>query len=349
MRLGTSEWWEERRLMPGPSGDHDPMLAALLAATDSAARDRATEQLLGYARTLIDRQLHDAIGRHELIAPDAADVSNEVLLRLMGCLRRFASDPTAEPMARFDDYVATVVHNLLDDHRKRQDPIRSRLASRLRYLLTHTSGLALWSREPPLCGLVDWEGRFQAVPVASLGALSSAAADDARELRSLVIDVLRRSGGPVAFRDLVAAFATALNLEPRPFVPAASLSAIASESDSLARLEGREYLDRLWAEIIELPLRQRHALLLGLGFDHGECVAILLAGLGIARPRVIAETLSTPLPELLSLWNDLPLGDQRIASRLGITRQQVINLRKSARDRLARRMGRPRRSARSGP
>jgi len=34
----------------------------------------------------------------------------------------------------------------------------------------------------------------------------------------------------------------------------------------------------------------------------------------------------------------LPLEDAAIAERLGLTRQQVINLRKSARARLARRM-----------
>jgi hypothetical protein len=38
------------------------------------------------------------------------------------------------------------------------------------------------------------------------------------------------------------------------------------------------------------------------------------------------------------LWNELPLEDTRIAVILRITRQQVINLRRSARDRLARRL-----------
>ena len=42
--------------------------------------------------------------------------------------------------------------------------------------------------------------------------------------------------------------------------------------------------------------------------------------------------------ELAGMWNSLPLDDRGIAERLGITRQQVINLRKSARARLARRM-----------
>ena len=48
-----------------------------------------------------------------------------------------------------------------------------------------------------------------------------------------------------------------------------------------------------------------------------------------------------PAPELAALWPDLPLEDAAIAERLGLTRQQVINLRKSARARLGRRMREP--------
>jgi hypothetical protein len=44
--------------------------------------------------------------------------------------------------------------------------------------------------------------------------------------------------------------------------------------------------------------------------------------------------------DLDELWDELPLDDLKIAARLGMTRQQVINLRKSARARLARRMER---------
>jgi hypothetical protein len=42
--------------------------------------------------------------------------------------------------------------------------------------------------------------------------------------------------------------------------------------------------------------------------------------------------------EFAEIWNHLPLDDNRIAEILNLTRQQVINLRKSARERLARRM-----------
>ena len=65
---------------------------------------------------------------------------------------------------------------------------------------------------------------------------------------------------------------------------------------------------------------------------------MLLPLTGIASIRQIAEAVAIPAEEFARLWNDLPLDDAALALRLGVTRQQVINLRKSARARLARRM-----------
>jgi hypothetical protein len=65
----------------------------------------------------------------------------------------------------------------------------------------------------------------------------------------------------------------------------------------------------------------------------------LLPLTGVAGIRQIAEALEIPAPEFAELWNRLPLDDLGIADRLGVTRQRVINLRKSARERLTRRMG----------
>jgi DNA-binding CsgD family transcriptional regulator len=59
---------------------------------------------------------------------------------------------------------------------------------------------------------------------------------------------------------------------------------------------------------------------------------------GIASIRQIADALEISIEEFARMWNELPLDDATIADRLGITRQQVINLRKAARERLARNM-----------
>lgn len=102
--------------------------------------------------------------------------------------------------------------------------------------------------------------------------------------------------------------------------------------------ERRIYLQRLWHEILELPERQRAALLLNLRDDGGRGIVDLWIIVGIATPEAVAAALSLTLEAFAELWAELPLDDNRIAALLCITRQQVINLRKSARERLARRV-----------
>jgi DNA-directed RNA polymerase specialized sigma24 family protein len=98
------------------------------------------------------------------------------------------------------------------------------------------------------------------------------------------------------------------------------------------RIAIRQKLTQLWEEIERLPLGQRRALLLNLPEID------LFPILGIASIRQIALSLEMEPLELAEIWNDLPLDDNALAIRLGIIRQHVINLRKCARERLARRL-----------
>ena len=110
-----------------------------------------------------------------------------------------------------------------------------------------------------------------------------------------------------------------------------------ASANVLTEVERRLYLQRLWSEIIQLPLRQRIALLLNLR-DEQEGVLALFPLTGLVSIRQLAETVAMTAEQFARLWNELPLEDEAIATRLGVTRQQVINLRKSARARLARRV-----------
>ena len=62
-----------------------------------------------------------------------------------------------------------------------------------------------------------------------------------------------------------------------------------------------------------------------------------MVDLGVATFREVAAALEIGPEELAELWNRLPLEDLEIAARLGLDRQQVINLRSTARQKLARR------------
>ena len=87
--------------------------------------------------------------------------------------------------------------------------------------------------------------------------------------------------------------------------------------------------------LIAVPLGIIAAVKRGSWIDVG---ATLFALVGVASLSRIAEALGMTVQELAAVWHSLPLDDLTIAARLGVSRQQVINARKSARLRLARRM-----------
>lgn len=113
---------------------------------------------------------------------------------------------------------------------------------------------------------------------------------------------------------------------------------IADNRDPISiETERRHQLQRIWAEIKELPPRQRAALLLNLRDEGGRGIVDLWIIIGITTPEAMAQALSMETEQFAQVWKDLPLDDNQIAQLLGLTRQQVINLRKSARERLGRR------------
>jgi len=79
-------------------------------------------------------------------------------------------------------------------------------------------------------------------------------------------------------------------------------------------------------------------LLLNFRDARGQDLVGLLPYTRTATIEQIAEAIALPLEKFLELWSKLPLDDATIGELLGATRQQVINLRKCARERLERRI-----------
>jgi hypothetical protein len=88
--------------------------------------------------------------------------------------------------------------------------------------------------------------------------------------------------------------------------------------------------------IRDLPLLQRRALLLYARDANGGSAIPLLVFTGIATLDEIAGVLDFTRAQLEPWWDRLPLADLDIADLLGITRPQVIGLRRAARERLER-------------
>jgi hypothetical protein len=164
----------------------------------------------------------------------------------------------------------------------------------------------------------------------------------------LVHAIVDRLPGPARFEDLVDALGAILGvsdeaapsrpLDDRDEPPVREIADPGPGADE--RMHQRSFLARLWAEIQELPLRQRQALLLNLRDPDGRGMIGLFPVTGIASLADLAHALETSEAGLREIWDDLPRDDEWIAARLGSTRRQVINLRKCARERLARRLRR---------
>ncbi len=173
-----------------------------------------------------------------------------------------------------------------------------------------------------------------------LGALDA----HAQSTQELLRAIFHAAAQPLELDDLTALVAQLWSIEDRPHESLDESGSVLAEqlagaqADPAALMESRQRLDRLWAEICQLPRRQRVALLCNLRNPHGVNVITLLPATGVATIEQIAAALEIPPAEFEQLWAALPLDDLRLAEYLGATRQQIINLRRSARDRLARRL-----------
>ncbi len=344
----------------------DELLLPYIHAADEADSERLlTELVSAYVepviRQVIRSKLRVRFDRNGRAShnPDAEDLYNDALVQLLARLKECKINPVGNAIGNLRGYVAVISHHTCYDYLRLKYPQRHNLKNRLRYLLTHQPGLALWENESGdlLSGFAAWraqaKARTRSDPLQQLlddprTALQSALprGDFQRaNLSDLAAAVFNHTNHPIELDDLVGVVARLWEIkdpveqpatrddDPDPFARVAE-----QRADVADEVDQRLFLKWLWEEICKLPVRQRMALLLNLRDEQGGGVAALLPITGIATLRQIAEALELAAEEFAGLWTRLPLDDASIAGLIGITRQQVINLRKCARERLARRM-----------
>src|SRR5262245_4393542 len=341
-----------------PTQESDPVLLPFLRAPEGRETQQLLEQLVSrcaepIVRKIIRQKLRIFSSRERV--QDAEDVYSDVIVQLIGRLRELKASPQ-RPIGNFQSYVATLSRNVCYEYLRQRHPERHCLKSKLRYLLTNQPGLALWKSEGKewLCGFAAWRDLPEAPRPSVIGAsalkrtaLASKTAQR-KNLAELVATIFNCTAAPVEMDDLGNVVADLcgikdqqeqhLPLDDEQVAVRFSEQVPHPRTDVASGLELRIYLERLWAEICQLPPKQRAALLLNLSDSEGRDVIALLPVTGIATPRQIAEAVEILPEQFAALWNDFPMDDATIARHLAITRQQVINLRKSARQRLARRM-----------
>jgi hypothetical protein len=163
-------------------------------------------------------------------------------------------------------------------------------------------------------------------------------------LKELLPSIFQRAGRAIELDELVGIVAEACKIKDQPVSresdgERAAFENIADEGRRVdCEVDRRMYLKRLWGEISRMSPGHCAALLLNLKDARGACAIELFLITGVTSFEQLAAALGQTEEWLATIWNRLPVDDLTIAEHLGLSRQQVINLRKSARQRLARRM-----------
>lgn len=339
----------------------DPALLPFLTAADALEEATALARLNAEEIEPIIRRgiryklrFYRPQAEPSLHRPELEEIYNDIQVRLLKRLRDLKQYPDENHIANLGSYVATVTRNTCDEYLRQKYPLRRSLKDKVRRHLLSYPEFSLWEdaehnwlagfSHPPNGGYngqpvttgvelrEQLQARWQAIDVQRL------------QLHDLLITILEVAHAPVELDQLTALIAGFWRIEDKP---AESLDADASASSGRqvtaethpgTIIEQRQLLQLLWREICQLPRRQRVALLLNLKNPHGINTITLLPATGIATFEQLAQALEIPAAEFEKLWADLPLDDLRLADYLGATRQQVINLRKTARERLAKRM-----------
>ena len=329
----------------------------LLAGPDAEAEPALELLIFEYVQPLVKQIVRSTIRPGASLAVSAADLDDvvgDVVLRLIERLNRLRVSSETATFSSIRDYVAVSSYNASYAYLRRCYPRRSQLKSRIQYALKNYPDLALWESDHRvwLCGLKEWEnGSVQPASRSKLTVSRELPANSGFEsttgVGTLLKMILVQVKQPVQLDEMVDLVADLCNVRDLPDEGLSNTDddcrlhrALIDSVAPLLSIEREQYLQHLWREISELPIDQRLALLLNPRDTKGGDIITLLSRARVASLRDISEALEMSPEQLIELWDDLPLDDLSIARRLGNSRQQVINLRKTARKRLQNRMRR---------
>jgi hypothetical protein len=289
---------------------------------------------------------------------DAEDVYGDAIVQLLARLGEMKSRLDDEGIRNFRSYVAVTAYRACNLHLRRKYPQRYSLKNKLRYFLTHQQGFGLWQNEAQewFAGFVLWQNQAPAAepsnnPLHELRNDSQAfiaqrlpRGASGASLSQLLTAIFKWTAAPVELDVLVSLVAELWNIKDEAAQKENDKAKplfdnLPDKRPSVARnFDHKAYLQSLWSEITQLSPRHAAALLLNLKDEQGGSAIDLFLFTGIATFAQLASALAQSEEWLAEIWNHLPIDDERIAGHLGLARQQVINLRKTARLRLARRM-----------
>ncbi len=323
-------------------GDPVPPSGTASTGTGDAAESFVLAVVLPVVRNTVKRRFSSARNiRPEDLEDVCADAVSAIIVRLH---RETDGGP---PIGDLTNYAATVASNTADRFFAARAPQRARLRNRIRYVLTTDARFTFVESEHGvwLCGLAGMAQSGEAASEETLDSFKTKllnAKSSVTRLPDLICQILSSAPARFELSDVTTLAAHALGITDRMEVVEDHAESLTDHGVRFAHAaELKDRLTWLWREVSQLPLHQRIALLLNLGSgaaNAGEATMCALADLRIATFATLAATLEMTQEALAAIWNRVPLPDNEIAVLLQLERQQVINLRSSARQRLTRRM-----------
>lgn len=332
----------------------DPVLEPFLnAPLESAAEHDALRGLVDQVTPVIEGVIRGKAGA-AIASIEREELFSEAIVLLIRRLQEIKPDRARHTIANFNGYAAVTTFNVVHAHFRRVHPERQRLRNHIRHVVRKSPRFALWQSPSGafVCGLAGWpdtvngecsDAELELVP--PLSPPVNVTWNDAigkPQITRALDHVFAHVQKPLELERLVEKVAELFRLPVTPAQSAPAQVSPVERIDGTASIESslvyRSALVEVWREIDQLPPRQRIALLLGLRDENGSAIASLLILLRIATFDELAAAVELTPEGLAAMWDQLPLPDMTIAERLDMTRQQIINLRKSARQRLERRL-----------
>lgn len=336
--------------------DAQQLLEAYIS-TPGSAGDRYWEPLSNTVTTLV----HKAAAKRE--TSDLEDFEEDCVLAIWTKISGLKSGETEGTIENLEAFVRRAVHNRYCDAIRRKRPTWYNLKLELLEIFSgkaNVEGFALWQSPESgarLCGFSDWEGR-PPTGAARLREITGNASGfqskflqnrDPKELASheLATAVLDFCGAPVDIDALTSCLAELthvfvaepLSIDAQPEADddaAAPVDWLISPDIEVEKqVVDTEWfnhvIDWFWREFVDLSLKQRKALLYGMG---GDQVMALVTSVGIAE---IAKSMEMSREQFASLISRLPIPDVVIARELEIPPKAVPSVRFKAWGRIRRR------------
>ena len=310
---------------------------------------------------VVSEFVHKSAAKRE--TGDLEDFEEECVLAIWTRISALKSGQTEGAIDNLEAFVRRAVHNRYCDAIRRKRPTWYNLKLELMEIFSgkaNVEGFALWQSAESgarLCGFVEWESR-SATGSARLRELNDNAAGfrakflsnrDSKELPTyeLAAAVLDFCAAPVeidaltsCITELTQAYvAEPLSIDAQPESDDDSGAPvdwlISPDTEVEKQVVDTEWfghvIDWFWREFVDLSLKQRKALLYGMG---GDQVMALAASVGIKQ---VAKSLEIGVEQFASMIRDLPMPDAVTADELGVPTRAVPSVRFKAWGRIRRR------------